>query len=116
MASSFTTGIPEFDRVTENKIENGSFLLLTGNDDEGIASFSAAIEKSTGRFAEKEVPVKTEKSDCIFLKITPENRNCLKGMCFEQTEKAINAVNQASNQTPNQTKSQIEQEALTESS
>jgi hypothetical protein len=78
--------------MTDNKIENDSFLLLTGNDDEGIASFSAAIEKSLGRPAEKEVPEKNKKNGCIFLKITPENRSCLKEMCFENKSQDSNQV------------------------
>jgi hypothetical protein len=107
MASNFTTGIPEFDRLTENKIENGSFLLLTGNDDEGIASFSAAIEKSIGRPAEKEV---SGKNGCAFLKITPENRDCWRGMCFENKKQIQIKTAQTANQAANQTK----QEAFTE--
>ncbi len=78
MASNFTTGIPEIDRLTGNKIGNGSFLLLSGNDDEGIAAFSAEIEKSHGRTADKEI---SEKNGCVFLKITPENRHCWKEIC-----------------------------------
>ncbi|MDR2943848.1 MAG: hypothetical protein LBU81_01975, partial [Methanosarcinales archaeon] len=78
MALNFTTGIPEIDRLTENKIGNGSFLLLSGNDDEGISSFSAEIEKSNGRTAEKEI---FEKNGCIFLKIMPENRHNWKEIC-----------------------------------
>lgn len=78
MASNFTTGIPEIDRLTENKIGNGSFLLLSGNDDDGIAAFSAEIEKSNGRTADKET---LEKNGCLFLKITPENRHCWKEIC-----------------------------------
>ncbi|WNY24572.1 hypothetical protein [Methanolapillus millepedarum] len=52
-AKDFTTGIPEIDRLTGSKIKGGSFLLFYGNDDEGMASFLALIEKS-GRQAEKE--------------------------------------------------------------
>lgn len=107
MDLNFTTGIPEIDRLTGNKIGNGSFLLLSGNDDEGIASFSAEIEKSNGRTAEKE-PL--EKSGCMFLKITPENRHYWKEMCsrtFESKmmhiEKTVPDINQTANQNENET-------------
>ncbi|WNY28196.1 hypothetical protein MmiEs2_03800 [Methanimicrococcus stummii] len=105
MASNFTTGISEFDRLTENKIENGTFLLLSGNDDEGIASFSAAIEKSNGRPAEEET---VKKNKCTILKITPENRHCWKELCFNIKTKT-NAT-----QTANQTENKAIQEAFAE--
>jgi len=54
MTSNFTTGIPEIDRITGSKVKNGSFILISGNDDEGMSAFLAEIEKSNGRPAEKE--------------------------------------------------------------
>jgi Predicted ATP-dependent serine protease len=54
MTSNFTTGIPEIDRITGSKVRNGSFILISGNDDEGMSAFLAEIEKSNGRPAEKE--------------------------------------------------------------
>ncbi|MDV0445505.1 hypothetical protein MmiAt1_10880 [Methanimicrococcus sp. At1] len=97
MASDFTTGIPEFDRLTENRIE-GSFLLLTGNDDEGMSSFLAEIERSVGRLAGEE---NLQKTGCKILKITPENTENWRengGLFFEnkkkmQTEKKPNTAN-----------------------
>ncbi|MDV0446178.1 hypothetical protein MsAg5_00040 [Methanosarcinaceae archaeon Ag5] len=50
---NFTTGIPEIDRLTRSCVKGGSFLLFCGNDDEGMESFLALIERS-GRQAEKE--------------------------------------------------------------
>ncbi|WNY27255.1 hypothetical protein [Methanolapillus ohkumae] len=79
MIQNFTTGIPEIDRLTGSKIKSGSFLVLTGNDDEGMTSFLAAIEKSNGRPAEKEEKQKTpinrneKENSCRFLKIHPSS-------------------------------------------
>ena len=54
MKTDFTFGIPEIDHLAGHKIESMSFLLLAGNDDEGMCSFLAEIEKSQGRHAKKE--------------------------------------------------------------
>lgn len=77
MALHFTTGVPEIDRLTQNRIESGSFVLIAGNDDEGTAAFSAAIERSIGRPAEKEI----QKSGGKIFFISPENREEWKEHC-----------------------------------
>ena len=66
MKTNFTTGIPEIDRLTGSKIENGSFLLAAGNDDEGMFSFLAEIENINERRAGKE---KNESNGCKIVKI-----------------------------------------------
>lgn len=82
MASNFTTGIPEIDRLTGNKIGNGSFLLIRGNDDEGMSAFLTEIEKSNGRTVGEE---KTKANGCLIQKVSPcgkitgiESNNCFK--------------------------------------
>jgi Predicted ATP-dependent serine protease len=65
MTLNFTTGIPELDRITGNKIGNGSFLLISGNDEEGMSAFLAEIEKSNGRPAEEE---KSNQKSCEIIK------------------------------------------------
>ncbi|MDL2261035.1 hypothetical protein LJC08_02185 [Methanimicrococcus sp. OttesenSCG-928-J09] len=66
MASNFTTGIPEIDRLTGSKIGNGSFLLVSGNDDEGMSAFLAEIEKSNGRSVGEEKP---KANGCVIQKV-----------------------------------------------
>lgn len=69
MALNFTTGIPEIDRLTGSKVENGSFLLITGNDDEGMSAFLAEIEKSNGRPAGEENAKNTKTNGCEIRRI-----------------------------------------------
>ena len=70
MNTNFTTGIPEIDRLTGSKIENGSFLLAAGNDDEGMLSFLAEIKKINERQAGKE---KNDLNGCRIVRINSEN-------------------------------------------
>ena len=65
MTANFTTGIPEIDRITGSKMRNGSFLLISGNDDEGMSAFLAEIEKSMERPAERE---KSSPKSCEIIK------------------------------------------------
>ena len=69
MKTDFTTGIPEIDRLTGSSIENGSFLLAAGNDDEGMLSFLAGIENINERQAGKE---KNSSNGCRIVKINSE--------------------------------------------
>ena len=70
MTANFTTGIPEIDRITGSKMRNGSFLLISGNDDEGMSAFLAEIEKSIERPAERE---KSSPKSCEIIKPTSED-------------------------------------------
>lgn len=88
MTFNFTTGIPEIDRLTGNRIANGSFFLAVGNDDEGMMSFLAAIDNNRGRPAGEDSP--NPDSDRI-IKITPENREeilrfCRSSGCPDETK------------------------------
>lgn len=85
MTSNFTTGIPEIDRLIGSEIENGSFFLITGNDDEGMSSFSAEIIKSNGRSAKKEKNENADENDLEILKIDSNES------VFRRTEHLIQA-------------------------
>jgi hypothetical protein len=54
MKTAFTFGIPEIDHLAGHQIKGKTFLLLAGNDDEGMRSFLAEMEKSQGRHAKNE--------------------------------------------------------------
>ena len=70
MDSNFTTGIPEIDRLTGSKIENGSFLLAAGNDDEGMLSFLAEIENQNERRVGKD---EMDSCGCRIVKMKPDH-------------------------------------------
>ena len=78
MTLNFTTGIPEIDRLTGGRIENGSFLLAAGNDDDGMKLFLAEVLKNQGRPAGDDG---LKQSGCKILKITPENREEVLEFC-----------------------------------
>ena len=76
--TNFITGIPEIDRLTGSRIENGSFLLAAGNDDEGMLAFLAEIIKIYERQAEKG---KNESNGCRIVKIDSDNRESFDRFC-----------------------------------
>ncbi|MCL2142022.1 MAG: hypothetical protein FWH46_04010 [Methanimicrococcus sp.] len=71
MKTDFTFGISEIDHLAGHKIESMSFLLLAGNDDEGMRSFLAEMKKSQGRHAKK------EQKSWQFIKADLKNKNLL---------------------------------------
>ena len=78
MNTNFTTGIPEIDRLTGSSIENGSFLLAAGNDDEGMLSFLAEIENINERQAGKE---KNESDGCRIVKMNSDTLESQRNFC-----------------------------------
>ncbi|MCL2549751.1 MAG: hypothetical protein FWE78_02265 [Methanimicrococcus sp.] len=84
MTLNFTTGIPEIDRLTGGRIENGSFLLAAGNDDEGMKLFLAEVLKNQGRPAGGDG---LNSNGCKIVKITSENREETLEFCRSFREK-----------------------------
>jgi len=78
MTLNFTTGIPEIDRLTGGRIENGSLFLAAGNDDEGMMLFLAEVLKNQGRPAGDDG---LNSNGCKIVKITSENREEVLEFC-----------------------------------
>ena len=78
MTLNFTTGVPEIDRLTGGRIENGSFFLAAGNDDEGMKLFLAEVLKNQGRPAGDDG---LNSDGCKIVNITSENREEVLEFC-----------------------------------